>query len=102
MKMIIHRGCGHAHDYKRVKPPGYLGASEPGWGSPWLGRWLFGLLTFSALGPERLYPPNDRVAYPASSPVSVLPECGQTPLSDPLSRVPVEPTTQIEPKNALS
>lgn len=100
MKMIIHRGCGHAHDYKRVKPPGYLGASEPGWGSPGLGRWLFGLQTFSALGPERLSPPNDRVSYPASSPVSVLPECGQTPLSDPLSRVPVEPTTQIEPSNA--
>lgn len=74
--------------------PGYLVASEPGWGCPWRGHWLFERPPFVALGPGRLSPPNDRVACPAWSPVSVLLACDQTPLSDPLSPIPVEPETQ--------
>lgn len=74
--------------------PGYLAAWEPGWGSPWWGHWLFELLLFAALGPGRLSPPNDQGACPALSPVSVLLECDQTPLSDLLSPIPAGPTTQ--------
>lgn len=73
--------------------PGYLVVLVPGCGSPWLDLWFFEILLL-ALAPERLSPPNDQVVCPASSPVSVLLVCDQTPLSDLLSPIPAGPTTQ--------
>ena len=92
-----HR-CGYrcGYDHRGGRLPGYLAALEPGWGCPWLGRWLFELLLFAVRPPGRLCPPNGRVACPVLSPVSVLLECDQTPLSDLLSLIPAVPTTQRE------
>ena len=72
----------------------YLAALEPGWGCPLSGRWLFELLLFAAPDPGRLSPLNGQVVYPVSSPVFVSLECDRTPLSGPLSPIPVEPTEQ--------
>lgn len=76
--------------------PGYLAALVPGWGCLSLGRWLFELPLFAARGPGRLSPPNGQAACPVLSPVSVLLECDQTPLSDLLSPIPAGPTTRRE------
>lgn len=80
---------------QKSRLPGYLAALEPGCGCPWLDLWLFEIPLF-VLAPGRLSPPNDQVVCPASSPVSVLLVCDQTPLSDLLFPIPAGPATQWE------